>query len=123
MTKSGPSRLLLIELLLAVATAMVFWLFSRSQENALAVLYGSSIVLLITAVSAWRLGRIKADSRGSIVHVYLNIIERFGIVIVMVLVGLKGLALPGPAMITGLAITLLGYWITGLFPDPPQQVD
>ena len=117
MTLSGPGRLLLIELLLVLVTAAVFWWTSQSQLNGLAALYGGGIVLLITAVSAWRLGRIKADSHSGIVHVYLNTMERFSIVVVMVLVGLRGLDLPGSAMITGLAITLLGYWIIGLFPD------
>jgi len=79
-------RVLAAQALLALATAAVAWL-AFTAAAAAGALYGGATALAVTLLGAWRLTRF-SSARGGILHLYLGIVERYGLAIALLTIAL-----------------------------------
>jgi len=105
-------RVLAAQALLALATAAVAWL-AFTAAAAAGALYGGATALAVTLLGAWRLTRF-SSARGGILHLYLGIVERYGLAIALLTIALTLTPLPAAATVTGFAVAQLGALMAGV---------
>lgn len=110
-------RLVLVQVVLAVAAALIFLAVTGRVEQAAAVLYGGGIVILGSLLSGWRLARAAghagSDPKAHLRELYIGFAMRFVVSLALLAVGM-GLLWRGDApailgIVIGFAVTQFGY--------------
>jgi len=111
--RSTARRLLIIQLVLVLATALGF-LAAKGGPEMLAALYGGAIALLNTLISAHRLRRASdaavSDAKRGMMELYIGAILRFIGTPLFVALGILALGLDPIAIIVGFAVAQLAYF-------------
>ncbi|HWU69305.1 MAG TPA: ATP synthase subunit I [Stenotrophobium sp.] len=106
-------KLLVAQVLLAVAAAVAMYGWRGQPEAAGAAVYGGAIALVNTLLLAWRTARAgaaaEADARWSSIGLLAGLLERFVFTLAAFGVGMGVLRLFPPALLVGFAAAQMAY--------------
>jgi len=110
-------RVIIAQGLLVAATAALFG-YWQGGTAMLAALYGGAIACLNTLLMARRVGRsaeaARPDQGQGTIHLYLGILQRFGIALAGFALGIGWLQLPPLPQLAAFAAAQFGYLAVGL---------
>lgn len=106
-------RLVMVQVVLTVAAALVYLATTGAVDKTAAVLYGGGIVVLGTLISAWRLLRATqaagSDASRSMAELYIGAALRFVLALALLALGMGWIGLDPLGIIIGFAVAQLGY--------------
>jgi ATP synthase protein I len=112
---SGIRKVLLAQLLLGSIAILGFAVAGQGLTAALGAGFGAAVTMSNGVMMHWRLRRaaVSGSDRGSLLHILLGALERFGLAIVALSIGIGLLKLPALPVVVGFALAQLGFMVGG----------